>query len=412
MPPGIWRATLSLEGSKPGSALALDEKSLQEIRNIKIDEIDSGELPFLFEVVYPSPDSFYIEIINGVERIRVTDISFGRSIRIAKDTIEIHFPNYRTMIKATVEDQIMEGYFLDFGRGKDYRIPFVAKQGENYRFTQLKKNIKHPVGGSWKTTFQIETDKTFPGEAQFELDGNKLTGTFTTETGDYRYLAGSQQADKIYLSVFDGSHAFLFEGKVFNTDSIIGSFRSGIHYQCYWKATPGEAELTDPFSIMDIDTGIKYDLGTLLRENFSIANPAFQHGKPLILEVMGTWCPNCKDAALDLKKIQEDFPDVQVLSLAFERKNLKAIEEHLNSYQNKLNLNYPIYYGGIANKDTASSKLPFVEHIYSFPSLFFFDKSGYLRNSYSGFYGPATKEYRNQYEQLVKSTNQLIKSTQ
>ena len=67
-------------------------------------------------------------------------------------------------------------------------------------------------------------------------DGNKLTGTFRTDTGDYRFLEGSVQANKMYLSVFDGSHAFLFEAKLMEDSALIGSFRSGNHYKTLWEA--------------------------------------------------------------------------------------------------------------------------------------------------------------------------------
>jgi len=35
-------------------------------------------------------------------------------------------------------------------------------------------------------------------------------GTFLTPVGDYRYLEGNIMNDKLYLSTFDGNHAFLF----------------------------------------------------------------------------------------------------------------------------------------------------------------------------------------------------------
>ena len=37
-----------------------------------------------------------------------------------------------------------------------------------------------------------------------------------TETGDYRYLDGVVSGSKMYLSAFDGAHAFLFNKKMLN----------------------------------------------------------------------------------------------------------------------------------------------------------------------------------------------------
>src|SRR5690606_37282729 len=71
IPPGIWRATLTL---------ATDSADIA-------DEKRGGILPWNFEVIYVSEDSFYIEILNGTERISCTEIAMGFDRSIAKDTI-------------------------------------------------------------------------------------------------------------------------------------------------------------------------------------------------------------------------------------------------------------------------------------------------------------------------------------
>lgn len=406
MPPGIWRGVLLLEDpALNGIRKPLDEKSLSEIRSLQINEINSNELPFLFEVIYATPDSFYLEIINGEERIKPSQIRFGRSLKTAKDTIEIHFPEYRSMIKAIVEDRAMEGVFLDSSRG-DYQLPFVARQGEDFRFTRLQKEPVTDISGDWYVEFGIDGDKTWPGIGQFHQKGNELHATFSTQTGDYRYLEGCVQEDKLYLSAFDGSHAFMFEGKIFSQDSIIGVFKSGDHFTTYWKAIPGEKKLRDPFAILQLQQK-NYTVGQFLRDSFGLAENDIPDDQPVILELMGTWCPNCKDASNFLKNVQQSHPDVQVVGLAFERKGLKAPQKHLEAYRKVLELNYPIYYAGPASKAFAAKKLPYLSELESFPSFLFFDSNGKLVSTYSGFYGPATKEYAEQKRQLLDAASSI-----
>ncbi|HKK88879.1 MAG TPA: TlpA disulfide reductase family protein [Saprospiraceae bacterium] len=409
MPPGMWRGVLLLDDpALSGIKKPLDEKSLSEIRSLQINEINSDELPFLFEVIYPAPDSFFIEIINGKERIQPSRIRFGRSLATAKDTIEIHFPEYRSLIKAIVEDRAMEGVFIDSSRGS-YEIPFVAKQGDNYRFTRLQKKPSADISGEWAVEFGIDSDNKWPGVGQFEQEGNELSATFTTETGDYRFLEGCVQQDKFYLSAFDGSHAFMFEGKIFGEDSIIGVFKSGDHFETYWKAVPGAQALRDPFAILEINRNV-YSTQQLLQDSFGIQAREIKNSKPVVLELMGTWCPNCKDASSFLNAMQKKYPEVQFIALAFERKGLESPEKHLTSYKKLLGLNYPVFYAGPASKAYAAQKLPFVEDIASFPSFFFMDASGKLVNSYSGFYGPATKEYPDQRKALMKAIDSISKN--
>ena len=227
---------------------------LPEKLNLKFDEVTDGELPFTFEIIYITEDSFVMDLINGTEKIRATDISFGRDKYLAKDTFRINFPTYDTYLHGLYEENVMEGEWVINYRTEFNRIPFVAKFGQNHRFTQLKKQPIMHLTGSWEAEFGlVDGEDPYPGVAEFKQTGNYLTGTFLTETGDYRYLEGTVQLNKLYLSVFDGSHAFLFEGKI-NTDSTInGIFRSGKHYQTIWKAKPQKnSTLRDPNSITQL----------------------------------------------------------------------------------------------------------------------------------------------------------------
>jgi len=228
--PGPWRGVLKLEQQfiTPNPR----GEPLPEKMNMQFEEVTRGELPFNFEVIYENEESFYILIQNGTEKIRVDDITFGRDIRTAKDTVLIQFPVYDSYIKAIYEENVMEGEWVVTNR-PNYRIPFVAKHGMSHRFTTLRKDPVTDVSGKWEVSFSgtdsLDTDYKAIGE--FDQKGNYLTGTFLTETGDYRFLEGTIQNDKLYLSCFDGAHAFLFEAKIAASDSILGSFRSGKHYR-------------------------------------------------------------------------------------------------------------------------------------------------------------------------------------
>ena len=123
IPPGIWRATLNLAGQQLGQE-AFDEKN-------------GGMLPFNFEVIYDSPDSFHIEVINGNERLLVNEIYFGRDQSISKDTIRIVFPVYGSYVVARYEEDAIEGDYYEPVRGVEYKIPFRARHSKPERFTMI-----------------------------------------------------------------------------------------------------------------------------------------------------------------------------------------------------------------------------------------------------------------------------------
>jgi thiol-disulfide isomerase/thioredoxin len=384
--PGRWRGILKLapEIAVPG--------------NLQFEEITEGELPFIFDVVYESDDKFYIEIINGEERFRADRIQFGRDISTAKDTLLIEFPVYDSYIRALHENDVIEGVWV-INYKENYSIPFVAHFGRGYRFTELKKTPSADLSGRWEVMFGLDGDKPYPALGEFKQKDNYLEGTFLTETGDYRFLEGTVQGNKFYLSCFDGSHAFLFEGKILEDGSLIGSFRSGNHYLTTWEAKRNpDFQLRDPDEITAAKSGmetVNFTLENTAGEMISLGDPQWS-GKVKLVQILGTWCPNCRDETLFLKEYLAENPgqDLAVFGVAFERyaEKEKAMAA-LRRYEDNLGIPYPVLLAGLKDKATAESVFPMLEGINAYPTMLFLDRDNRIRRIHTGFSGPATSEY-------------------
>lgn len=231
LPPGPWRAVLKLENNpvtpNPKGA------PLPEKLNMTFDEVTEGELPFNFEVKYDSKDRFHIEIKNADELIRIDSIIMGRDRRTAKDTVIIRFPSGDTYIRAIFEENLMEGNWIDPAQ-PNFRIHFVAWHGDNYRFTNLRKTPTEDVSGRWEISLGLDTDAPYKAVAELTQQGNYLTGSLITASGEYQHLEGSIQADKLYLSRFDGVQALLLEAKL-KPEGLIGSMRLGNGLRTIWS---------------------------------------------------------------------------------------------------------------------------------------------------------------------------------
>jgi thiol-disulfide isomerase/thioredoxin len=406
--PGKWRVVLQLtpqvQFTNPKG------EPLDELMGLEFEEVSEGELPFIMEVIYTDPENFVIEIINGEERIRVEDIRVGRDRATAKDTLKIDFPVFDTRIEAIYEEKVMAGeWIVNYKEG--YRIPFVARQGKDHRFTTLRKDPIMDVSGRWEVTFGLDTDEPYPAIGEFKQEGNHLTGTFATETGDYRYLEGSVQEDKLYLSTFDGSHAFLFEAKIKADSTLTGSFRSGKHYKTTWEARPNpDVSLTPPDSLSKIVHPEKIGSSRFTDLNgrkISFSDPQFS-GQPKLIMLMGTWCPNCRDATRFLTNYLEnnETGNLAVFGLAFEkyRSEEKALSA-LRVYREKMQIEYPLLLGGYADKKEAAEKIAILDKLTSYPTFLLVDDKNTVRKVYSGFYGPATREY----QAFQKDFDQMIK---
>ena len=412
--PGIWRAVLRLEPRY----ITPNPKGepLPEKMNMEFEPVTDGELPFLMDVVYDNETDFHIDIINGEERIRLDDIIIGRNRATAKDTIRIDFPVYDTYISAIFEANVMEGTWHDPARG-NYTVPFVAKFGDGYRFTRLRKEPSVDITGKWEVTFGIDGEKPYPAIGEFVQKGNDVTGTFRTETGDYRYLAGTIQYNseknynKLYLSTFDGSHAFLFEAKVTDDLKMIGTFKSGTHYEATWEASKNDnAVLTDPNELTFLNEGyetLEFAFDNPEGKSVSPQNPEYA-GKVRLIQILGTWCPNCRDETAFLTEYLSEHPDldVEVIALAFEKyKDKDRADQKVRKYKEKMNIPYEMVVAGPSKKSEAAKVLPALNHVLSYPTLIFMDKAGKIRRIHTGFSGPATSEYAG----FVKEFDTLIR---
>ncbi len=390
--PGYWRATLRLEATPSGEILA-------ESKQPALQAIITGELPFNFEVKYEGKDKFYLEIINGEERIRVDEIVMRRDPRTAKDSVYIDFPVFDSYIRGIFQENVIQGEWIVRNRA-DYSIPFVARHGQNHRFTTLKKAPAMNLSGKWEATFEIDTPDEYKAIGDFKQDGNYITGTFATETGDYRFLEGTVQGDKLHLSCFDGAHAFLFEAKIQADSTLIGSFYSGNHYKTTWEARKNDGfKLVAPEKLTFLKEG--YDRFEFSFENpegkmISINDPAYQ-GKVKIVQIMGSWCPNCRDETEFLLDYLKKNPNenLAVIALAFERHKEKSkAMEAISRYKNYFSIPYEMLLAGSSNKDEASKALPMLNQVLSFPTMIFIDRENKVQKIHTGFYGPATAEFK------------------
>lgn len=409
MPPGMWRGILKLD-YRPVSANPRGEP-LPEKLNLQFEEVTEGELPFNFEVKYANPDSFYFEIINGEERIVLNRIEFGRDTRTGKDTFRIYFPVFQSYLRGSFSENVLEGEWVD-PHLDDYRIPFLARHGRGHRFTTMKKAPLMDISGVWETLFETDTEHPYPAIGEFRQNGNHLTGTFRTETGDYRYLEGTVQGNKLYLSAFDGAHAFLFEGKILEDSSIVGGFKSGAHYRCAWEARRNPAaQLKDPHTLSSIRPGaVSFRFPNAFGKEIALTDSRYQ-GKVKILQVMGTWCPNCMDETEFLVNYlrEQNNPDLAVIALAFERqRDPQKRMENIQNYIRQMHIPYEVLLAGDADKSAASEALPAIEEVIAYPTLILLDKNNRVRKVHTGFSGPATSAFKAFRQEFHDSIEQLL----
>jgi thiol-disulfide isomerase/thioredoxin len=346
---------------------------------------DGYKLPFIFEV----EASKRLKIYNAEEVIEVDEITYRN------DSVFITTPVFEGYFAAVFEGYNLKGQFIKESR--DLVVDFEAEFNQDERFT-ANAEPKQNVSGVWETLFSPEiAEDTYVAKGIFKQDNEKVTGTFRTTTGDYRFLEGVMDGDSLKLSAFDGAHAFLFVAKV--TDSTLrGMFYSGSHFK-----EPFTAKRNADFELPNTDTltylkegydTFAFSLPDAQGHMLSLSNERFKD-KVVVVQIMGTWCPNCLDESkyyTEFYKANKD-KDFEMVALAFEYAKTEAKAfDRIARLQNRLQIDYPILlaqYGG-TDKAEAQKKLPMLNHVLSYPTSIFIDKTGKVRKIHTGFNGPAT----------------------
>lgn len=329
-------------------------------------------------------------VSNAEEEVIIDDIE------ITADSITIRMPVYEGYFHGSYSSNRISGHFIK--ESLDRVVPFEAIKGNFERF-ELQNEDSARVGGIWETKFSKNTKDAYDAKGIFEQNGHLVHGTFRTNKGDYRYLEGVVDGDSLKLSAFDGAHVFLFVARI-DQDSLYGNFYSGNHFKEPFIAGRNEEfELADADSLTYLKEGydnFEFSFPDSDGKLVSLDDPEFKN-KAVVVQIMGTWCPNCMDET----KFLVDFlsknqnPDLKVVALAFEyAKTEEAAFAGINRLKTRVGVNYPVLLAqyGTSSKLKANEKLPMLNHVLSYPTTIFIDKKGQLSKIHTGFNGPATGE--------------------
>jgi thiol-disulfide isomerase/thioredoxin len=328
------------------------------------------------------------EIVNGAERIPI-DIKWGKD-----STFKSSLPLFNTYFEGKKEKGILTGEWVDPTRTGDYRIPFQII-GNKIREFDTKVHI--PVHLKYKIVFE---DDSVPAILDMAAIREEFVvyGTVLTETGDYRYLQGEPfENNRFYLSAFDGTHLFYLAAQLVD-NKIEGVFMSGKHYMAKFK---GEADAN--FELREADEltwmqnpkdvlKLKLDVDAKTERSFGEKD---WKEKVTLVQIMGTWCPNCTDESRFVKSMYEKYSGqgLQVVPVSFERGTDKKVSfTRINSQAKQMALPYPVYLGSGADSPQKAAAIVFsqLNHVMSFPTLILIGKDGMVKKVWTGFYGPGT----------------------
>lgn len=373
-----------------------------------------GQLYFGLELARSEEGHFSATILNASERIAVPSVSF------VAPTLTFVFPVYDASITATISAD-----------GKQLSGRWRKRSGEE-RWTELEFSAERSDAGwpihdpgrpapeylapsRWAMQFASESE---PSVLVVERGALGSEATVLTTTGDYRYLSinflvHDSELGPLHLSCFDGAHAFLLRATEQADGSLSGHFWSSDRWHDTWTAKlDPQARLPDPFGLTRANPEAK--LAELKFPGLDGKLRSLDDGDlrdhARIVQVFGSWCPNCNDEAVFLAELDRRYRarGLRIVGLAFEvTGDFQRDAAQVALYQKRYAIEYPLLVAGLSDKGEASKKFPLLDRVRAYPTTIFIGKDGRVRAVHQGYAGPATgrehEKLRQEFERRIEA---------
>jgi len=218
------------------------------------------------------------------------------------------------------------------------------------------------------------------------------------------------------LSAFDGAHALVFQAGLTPEGTLEnGSFCGGPSWKGEWRAVRNDTvNLPDPTILTFLKPGyekLEFTFPDLNGKPVSLSDSKYI-GKPVIVQIIGSWCPNCMDETRFFADLYLQYKDkgLQIIALSYESANREASIKAIERFKSNIGADYIFLYAGESNKRKASETLPMLNQTLSFPTSIFIDRNGKISKIFTGFSGPGTgKHYTELTSEMTKTVERIVR---
>lgn len=324
----------------------------------------------------------------------------------SKGLFEVHIAAHYAKLKGKYSSNSLKGNWIRTNK-ENFAVPFSGASTSDESLFASYEGESTPlnISGKWK----LDLGEGKVGLGNFTQEGSRIQGSILTNTGDYRFLDGHISQNKLSLYGFDGVFSFIFEG-VLSKDQFVANMHSGVNSLSKVTGVRDENfELSDPLKLTKKvgDKAVSLKVKTIDGDSIDLDAGAYK-GRVKIIQVFGSWCPNCHDESNFFAKWRleniDKLDDVKFIALSFERSGSReqALRD-LKRVRTKLKMDYDVVLSDFDNTVKVTDVLP-LDKTVAFPTTLFLNRSNQIKKIHTGFSGQATGEYFKAFEKEFNST--------
>ncbi|HVK83611.1 MAG TPA: TlpA disulfide reductase family protein [Kofleriaceae bacterium] len=361
-----------------------------------------GEFQFLMRLPAPGTDGIAL-LKNGRDELERPAMWTG-------DRVRFELPVFQTAVSGTRDASgalagVFESHSRSWGASS---IPWTATPIAGPDLTLL---ATVPGGapidlGAESTEWKLEMEE--EGTVRMQLaqvaPGN-FEATVMFANGNYSYLAGNGRGDRMVLTAFDGIGAMRL-ALTLSPDraTVTGEWLSGQHLDWRARVTGNRATSVTLTSSQPSPHGKRIELPQL----------ADLAGKPVIVELAGSWCSVCRNAAPVLRSIHDTYRarGLAIVTLLYEfTDDPVANREQAELFTKTYDIPWKVEAVPGEPEDLARIMPPGFEkvNISGFPIALFLDANHTLVALHAGFPAPGTPAHQEAVESYRKNTELIVR---
>jgi thiol-disulfide isomerase/thioredoxin len=383
---------LSLALSAPGQSVDGVWDATVSVNNVAV--------PFRIEIDGTGPE-VHSYFFNGGDRVNPSN-----SGTFQNGSLVLNFDSYATRLEASLKDGALIG---TYGGDPRSAYPFQATRHDS-SLVAIPDPHAPDISGLWE--IQVKSPK---GEAAWHFvvnqAGAKIDAAILRVDGDTGVLSGSYKDGMFLLSHFTGERPFYVELTPQSDGSLRLQIASFHDTQNLIALRPAEArsrnlpppdDPTQHTKVKDSSQPLRFRFPDVNGRMVSSTDEQLQ-GKVVLVNITGSWCPNCHDEAPFLEELYRKYHGLglEIVALDFEpAEQLKSLSR-VRAFITRYGIEYTYLIAGEPSQ--LNEKIPQAENLNAWPTTFFIGRNGLVRSIHTGFTSRASGELDSRLKDDVRS---------
>ena len=363
--------------------------------------VNGVAIPFRIEIL-GSGSKTHSYFFNGNDKVNPSTRG-----NFQNGSLVLEFDSYGTKLEAILKDGVLRG---TYGAGSGSSYPLEARRHSASIVSSSTASVPS-IDGLWE--IQVKSPK---GESAWNFivdqSGSSISAAILRVDGDTGTMTGRYQEVKFVLSHFSGERPFYVEVSPASDGSLhldVTSLHGRDNLVALRPAdarTKGLAPPDDPAQhtkVKNPTEPLHFSFPDLNGQTVSDTDARFR-GKVVLVNITGSWCPNCHDEAPFLEELYRKYhgQGLEIVALDFEPADQLKDLSRLHAFIKRYGIEYTYLVAGEPGQ--LNEKIPQAEGLNAWPTTFFVGRDGLVHAVHTGFTSRASGEFDSHLKDEIKTS--------